>query len=70
MQLLFKYLAAEEECGARSDTVPSDRGGRSELCSSFLKTGLSPTYDPPPGINTRLPPHNPPPTRNCVILKH
>ena len=49
MQVLFKYLAAEEECGARRNTVPSGRGGRSELCSYFLKTGLSPTYDPPPG---------------------
>jgi len=70
MQVLFKYLAGVEECGARRGTVPSGRGGRSELCSFFLETGLSPTYDPPPGIGTHLPPPTPPPNRNCGIMKH
>jgi len=70
MQVLFKYLAGDVECGARRCTVPSGRGGRSELCSFFLKTGLSSTYDPPPGISTHLPPLTQPPTRNCVIVKH
>jgi len=70
MKILSKYLAAQEACCARCDTVPSGRGGRSDLCSFFLKRGLIPTYDPPPGISTHLPPHTPPPTRNCEIMKH